>query len=92
MKIISHEIEEIVDPTGILPGERYEFLIHIELPEEDEAYTTSGLLLRVIFAVDEQGARISQYHFIEKATNQVLDFSMLEEEEQMIAEYCQQNL
>ncbi|MFK4997883.1 DUF6509 family protein [Bacillus sp. N9] len=92
MKIISHEIEKIVDPTGILSGERYEFLIQIELPEEDEAYTEAGLLLRVIFAIDEHGARMSQYHFVEKSTNQVLDFSMLEEEEQMIAEYCQQNL
>ncbi|MEK3886745.1 DUF6509 family protein [Bacillus sp. FSL K6-3431] len=92
MKITSHSREKLHDPTGILTGERYEFFINIELPEDDEAFTEGGLLLRVIFAVNENQSRVSQYHFIEPSTNNILDFSLSEEEEEMITEYCKENI
>ena len=39
MNITEYTVEQIKDPTGILAGRRYEFLLNIEVPEEDELYT-----------------------------------------------------
>ena len=86
MEITSYTVEEIKDPTGIIEGKRYEFLLDIEVDEEDELYTENGLGLRVILSSNEQGERIVQHFFINKQTQEVLEFAMDEDEEAEVME------
>ena len=36
MEIISHLVNKINDPTGIIVGDRYEFLLDIKVEEDDD--------------------------------------------------------
>jgi hypothetical protein len=91
VKITGHTVEKIEDPFGILSGERYEFYLNIEVPEDDELYSEKGLRLRVLFVIDERGANISHYHILENTTEQVLDFELEDEEEQLVEAYCKEH-
>ncbi|MDF0727869.1 DUF6509 family protein [Cytobacillus sp. S13-E01] len=88
MNITGHTISKLEDPMGLLTGERYEFILHIEVPIEDELHSEKGIFIRAILVTDEKGERIAQYHLIEKETNQHLDFELEQEEEEMIITYC----
>ncbi|MBU5210317.1 DUF6509 family protein [Heyndrickxia oleronia] len=92
MEITGHIVEKLNDPTGIIVGDRYEFFLNIEVPEDDELYSENGVLLKVIYAVEDQGSRIALYQFIERATNEVLDFALEDEEEELVNEYCKQHI
>lgn len=92
MKITSHLVRKMNDPTGIIVGERYEFLLDVEVEEDDELFTEGGLELRVIFASDENSERVVQYHFTDKVAKDVLDFALEDDEEAEILEYCKNNL
>ncbi|MBS2967420.1 pullulanase [Metabacillus sp. KIGAM252] len=92
LTITSHEAELLEDPFGILPGERYEFLLDLDVPEDDELYSENGIYLRVIFLLENEQARITQYQFYEKETEQSFDFGLDEEEEAMVASYCLEHL
>ena len=35
MEITAYSVEEIKDPTNIIEGKRYEFLLDVEVDEED---------------------------------------------------------
>lgn len=87
MNITGHTVEKLQDPTGILTGDRYEYLLDVEVPEDDELYTENGLLIKAIYAVDENGARIAQYYLMERNTETHLDFELEEEEEELIRTY-----
>lgn len=87
MKITGHTVEKIEDPTGILTGERYEYLLDVEVPEDDELYTENGLMIKAIYAVDEKGSRVAQYYLMEKSTEKYFDFELEEEEEESIRTY-----
>ena len=75
MNITEYTVEEIKDPTGILTGKRYEFLLNIEVPEEDELYNENGLQLKVLYLVDEKQQKILNYHFYDSLENKYLDFA-----------------
>ncbi|MCC3357252.1 DUF6509 family protein [Bacillus sp. REN16] len=92
MNIIGYSVEKLKDPTGILEGDRYEFFLDIEVPEDDELYSENGIELKVIFAVDSKGERIAQYYFYEKGAEKVLEFELEEEEEITINEFCKSHL
>ncbi|MDZ5473790.1 DUF6509 family protein [Bacillus sp. 31A1R] len=92
MEIISHTVEKIEDPFGILSGDRYEFFLNIEVPEDDELYSEHGLRIKVLYIVDENGSRISHYHIFENNTEKVLEFELEEDEESLIKAYCQEHL
>ncbi|MFB6466183.1 DUF6509 family protein [Cytobacillus sp. Hz8] len=92
MIITSHTVARIEDPFGILEGERYEFFLNIEVEEEDELYSEYGLKLRVLYIVDEKGMRISNYHITENTTDQILDFELEEEEEELVNQYCKEHI
>jgi hypothetical protein len=92
MEITGHTVEILEDPFGLLNGDRYEFFLHIEVDEEDELYTENGLQLKVIFSAGDGASKILQYYFIEESTEKVLDFALEEEEEGLVAAYCQENL
>lgn len=92
MEITSYTIEKIKDPFAILSGDRYEFFLHIEVPEDDELYSEQGLKLKVLYIVDETGSRVSHYHIIENTTEKVLEFELEEEEIKLIEEFCRSHL
>lgn len=92
MEITGHTVEKLYDPTGILEGDRYEFFLEIKVPEDDELYTDHGILLRVIYIADDKGKRIGQYDFLERGTNQVLDFALEPEEEESVMAYCREHI
>lgn len=92
MNITGYTVEKIIDPTGILEGDRYEFFINIEVDKDDELYSERGVILRVIFASMENTEKIVQYQFIENETNEVLNFEMEEDEIKMITQFCKEHM
>jgi hypothetical protein len=91
MNITGSTIEKLEDPFGLLSGERYEFLIELEVDEEDELYSESGVGLRVIYVIENGKDKITNYHFYERGSDKVFDFALEEDEEEMILTYCRQN-
>jgi hypothetical protein len=92
MIITGHTVEKLEDPFGILSGDRYEFFLDIDVDEEDDLFSEKGLGIKVIYVIDENGARISHYHFFEKVSEIVLDFALEDEEEEQVKNYCAQNI
>jgi|SRR5690554_652617 len=88
MNITGYEIEKLIDPTGILEGDRYEFFVDIEVDKEDEMYSENGLYIRLILAVQGEKSWITQYHIYEKSTEKYLDFALDEEEEEELLQFC----
>lgn len=92
LEITSYEVNKINDPTGIIAGDRHEFLLGIEVPEDDELFGDGESLdLRVILAVEENSERIVQYHFLNRSNGKVLDFALEEEEEIEILTFCKEH-
>ncbi|MEH7181147.1 DUF6509 family protein [Neobacillus vireti] len=92
LNITGHTVEKLVDPFGLLSGDRFEFFIDIEVDEEDELYTDKGIGIRVLFVVDDNGSKISNYHLYERGTDKVLDFELEEDEELLVFNYCNENI
>ncbi len=92
MNITQFSIEELLDPTNIIEGKRYEFLLDVEVDEEDELYSEAGLEIRVIVGVIEENVRIMNYFILDKATNEYLDFALEEDEDAMILAFCKEQL
>jgi len=92
MNITGYSVEKIIDPTGILEGDRYEFLLDIEVDEEDELFSEDGVTLRVIFVVTAGTEKIVQYQFLENTTNQILDFELEEDEVEMVTQFCKEHI
>jgi hypothetical protein len=92
MEITGHTVELLEDPFGVLNGDRYEFFLQIAVDEEDELYTENGLLLKVIFSIVNEEPKILQYYFIERSTENILDFALEEDEEVLVKDYCKENL
>ena len=92
LKITSYEVDKLNDPTGIITGDRYEFLLGIEVPEDDELFDENNSLdLRVILVVEETEARVVQYHFLNRSNGKVLDFGLEEEEEAIVLAFCKEH-
>lgn len=92
LNITGHTVEKLVDPFGLLSGDRYEFFLEIEVEEEDELYSEKGIGIKVLFVIDEKGPRISHYHLYERGTEKVLDFALEEDEELAVFDYCKENI
>jgi hypothetical protein len=92
MNITGYTVEKLKDPTGILEGDRYEFFLDIEVPEDDDLYSENGIELKVIYAVDTNSERIAQYYIYEKGTQKILNFELEEEEETIVKEFCKTHL
>ncbi|MBE4910223.1 pullulanase [Bacillus luteolus] len=92
MIITDHTVEKLEDPFGLLAGDRYEFLLNIEVSDDDELYSDNGIYIRLIFVAENENARITQSNFIEKETNRYLEFELEEDEEEMVLNYCKNNL
>ncbi|WP_044336938.1 DUF6509 family protein [Rossellomorea aquimaris] len=92
MNITNHSAEELKDPTGILSGERYEVILDIEVPEDDELFSEQGIYIKAIFVRDEDGARVVQSTIVERNSEKYLDFELEEDEESLILSYCEENI
>ncbi|MBM4761984.1 DUF6509 family protein [Bacillus sp. B15-48] len=92
MQISGHTVEILGDPFGLLKGDRYEFYLHIDVDEEDELYTENGLLLKVIFSVENGDSKILQYYFIERTSEKILEFALEDDEEKLIIDYCHNHI
>ncbi|MBP2239473.1 hypothetical protein J2Z40_000026 [Cytobacillus eiseniae] len=90
MKITSFSVEQLIDPTGILIGDRFEFFLDIEVDEDDELYSENGVQLRVLFYKNEDDSRILNYHFLSADT--ILEFALDEEEEKEVTIFCNNQL
>lgn len=88
MNITGHTVEKLEDPFGLLVGDRYEFFLDIEVDEEDELFSENGVGLKLIYTVNENADKISQYHFFERGSGKFFDFSLEEEEEEIVIQYC----
>ena len=92
MEITAFSIEEIKDPTNIIEGKRYEFLLDVEVDEEDELYSAAGIEIRVIAGQKDEEVRVLSYFLTDKADNKMLDFALEEEEEAMILTFVREEL
>jgi hypothetical protein len=92
MNITGHEVEKLEDPFGLLTGDRYEFFLDLDVDEEDELYFEKGVGLKVIYVIEENGAKISHYHFYEKENEKALDFALEEDEEELVKSYCYEHI
>ncbi|WP_432358215.1 DUF6509 family protein [Sporosarcina sp. UB5] len=92
MEIIEYSMIELIDPTGILTGNRYEFRIYVKFDEEDELYNEKGTGVRVIYSVDGGIGKVASYHLFERATDEVLDFDLDDNEIAQLASFCEEHL
>ena len=92
MEIGAFSVEEIKDPTNIIEGKRFEFLIDLEVDEEDDLYSEAGIEIRVIVGQKGEEVRLLNYFLIDKADNEMLEFALEEEEEEMILRFVQEEL
>ncbi|MGM9945605.1 MAG: DUF6509 family protein [Lysinibacillus sp.] len=92
MEITAFSIEEIKDPTNIIEGKRYEFLLDVEVDEDDELYSAAGIEIRVIAGQKDEEIRVLNYFLTDKADNKMLDFALEEEEEAMILNFVREEL
>lgn len=88
MKITEYLMEEIIDPTGLITGERYEFKIYVELDEEDELYQPEGIGVRAILAIEEATERLVVAHFFNRSTEEALSFELEDEERVAMEQFC----
>jgi hypothetical protein len=92
LTITSYSVELVKDPFGILTGQRYEFLLDIEVPEDDELHSEKGLYIRAIYSVEESKSGIVKYDVHEQQTEQYLDFDLEDEELRQLNDFCQSHL
>ena len=92
MEITAYSVEEIKDPTNIIEGKRYEFLLDVEVDEEDELYTEGGIEIRAIIGENAGEVRLLNYFLKERLSEEVLDFALEEDEEKMILDFCKEEL
>lgn len=92
MNITQYSIDEILDPTNIIEGKRFEFLLDVEVDEDDELYSEAGLEIRAIVGLINEEVRIMNYFIIDKSNNESLEFALEEDEEAMILAFCKEEL
>lgn len=90
--VSEYSVEHMKDPFGILSGERFEFVLDLEVEEDDELYEEEGVSLRVIYLVDGEQSRIVKYEFLNRTTNQYIDIELEEDEFKWVDAYCKECL
>ncbi|WP_342563539.1 DUF6509 family protein [Paenibacillus sp. FSL R7-0345] len=88
----SYTVEDVKDPFGILSGKRYEFMINLDIPEEDELYEESGVSVRAIVKAEAGEAVLVTYDLLETTTGRLLEFDLEDEEEAELAQFCKEHL
>ncbi|GKV69606.1 hypothetical protein NCCP2716_21040 [Sporosarcina sp. NCCP-2716] len=88
MEIKQYTKTELIDPTGILDGRRYEFFLFIDFDEEDELAEEEAGGIRTVYIQEEGRSRITGTYFFKKETEEALDFELEEEEEAAVLAFC----
>ncbi|MCR8641801.1 DUF6509 family protein [Paenibacillus sp. N1-5-1-14] len=92
LTITGYSVELIKDPFGILTGERYEFIVDIEVPEDDELYSDKGIYVRAVYRVEDAKMDMLKHEIIERGSLNVLDFELEDEEAAVLDEFCKEKL
>lgn len=92
LTITEYTVEEIKDPFGIIEGDRYEFILYINVPEDDELYNEKGIYIKALFGVNGDESKLIKYDLYEAESNQYLDFDLEEDEEKEVFEFCKTHL
>lgn len=92
LTVTGYEVELVKDPYQILAGKRYEFVLDIEVPEDDELYSEQGLYIRVIYKVEEERTGIVKYEIFERTTNRYLEFELEDDEIESLDMFCKEHL
>lgn len=92
LTITEYSVELIKDPFGILEGQRYEFVLDIDVPEDDELYSESGIYIRVIYNVAESGSRIVKHELYERNSERYIDLELEDEEIAVVDAFCKERL
>jgi len=87
--ITEFEAQLINDQFGILPGNRYEFLLYLDVPEDDELYNENGIYVRALYVVDEDKKQLLTYSLMERGEDTVLDFELEDDEIKLISDFCE---
>jgi hypothetical protein len=85
-------VEQIIDPFGILEGARYQFVLYLDVEEDDELYHDNGVYIKALYVVKEDSSSLIKYDLFEGTTDKYLDFELEEEEEKLISEFCSTHL
>lgn len=88
----SYTVENVRDPFGILSGKRYEFVINLDVPEEDELYEENGVSARAVIKVEEGNVKIVSCDLLETTTGKLLEFDLEEDEEAELTQFCKEHL
>ncbi|UJF31341.1 DUF6509 family protein [Paenibacillus hexagrammi] len=91
LTITGFSVEFVKDPFGILKGKRYEFLLDIDVPEEDELYTENGLYVRAIYSVEDEKQALVKHEIFEKSTELLLDFELEDDEAAIVESFCKEH-
>ncbi|MFD1776911.1 DUF6509 family protein [Paenibacillus rhizophilus] len=92
LEISNYTAEQIRDPFGIIAGNRYEFMINLVVPEEDELYSENGVSVRVIVKENDGEVSVVTYDLIETTTQKLLEFDLEDEEEEELAAFCKEHM
>ncbi|QWU16090.1 hypothetical protein SAMN04487895_102342 [Paenibacillus sophorae] len=92
LAISSYTVEQIRDPFGIIAGNRYEFMINLEIPEEDELYSENGVSVRAVVKEADGEVSIVTYDVMETTTQRILEFDLEDDEEEELAAFCKEHL
>lgn len=92
LTIKEYTVEEIKDPFGIIEGDRYEFILFIDVPEDDELYNEKGIYIKALFGVKGEESKVIKYDLFEVETNNYLDFDLEEDEELALKEFCKTHI
>ncbi|MGE7843744.1 DUF6509 family protein [Lysinibacillus sp. NPDC093712] len=92
MNITQFSMEEILDPTNIIEGKRYEFILDVDIDEEDELYHEAGIEIRVLIGEKEGAPFILNYFIMEKAKREYLDFALEDDELEEILTFCKEEI
>ncbi|MBP3963285.1 DUF6509 family protein [Paenibacillus lignilyticus] len=88
ISITAFSVDKVKDPFGILAGDRYEFRLDVDLPEDDELFVENGVYIRVIYKVDGEASGIVKYELYESINDRYVDAELEDEEEQLIDSFC----
>ncbi|MNO94919.1 hypothetical protein D3C76_865490 [compost metagenome] len=92
LTITKHTVKLIKDPFNILTGTRYEFILEVDVEEDDELYLENGLNVRVIYSVDEGKSTIVKYELLERTSERYVDFELEEDEIEVLDTYCKEHV
>lgn len=91
LDITAYSVEFVKDPFGILEGKRYEFILDIDLDEEDELYSPHGLYIRAIYSEAPDRSGLVKYDLYERTTDRYLDYDLEEEEAEALERFCREH-